>query len=186
MDRTLNQSFKQLFPVLIGLTIIGIMSHMIPHSAGFSTVGAIGMLAAAMLPRYLVPIPVLLTIITFDLIHGTYQIAAMAFVYVGHIAAAGSLTPIFSPANKHLGLVNVGSAAVLSALVFYLISNITPMVLGFYPNTLEGWLNCYVAALPFLMKSILANIVFGGFGFFTIWLSRRIKSGSFAAPGRSQ
>jgi hypothetical protein len=151
-----------------------------------STVGAIGMMAAALLPRHLLPVPVLLSIVAFDLFNGSYQIAAMAFVYLAHLAAAWSLTPVLSPAKKKISLPSFGGAAVLSAVVFYAVSNATPIALGFYPNTVEGWMACYLAGLPFLLKGVLANVIFGGVAFTGIWLARKVANGDVARLTSSQ
>jgi hypothetical protein len=177
---------RQTYTVLLALSVLGVISHLVPHSAGMSTVGAIGMMAAALLPRHLLPVPVLLSIVAFDLINGTYQIAAMAFVYLAHLAAAWSLTPVLSPAKKKISLPSFGGAAVLSAVVFYAVSNATPIALGFYPNTVEGWMACYLAGLPFLLKGVLANVIFGGVGFTGIWLARKVANGDIARLTSSQ
>ncbi|MDG1133758.1 MAG: hypothetical protein P8N67_05215 [Pseudomonadales bacterium] len=177
---------RQTYTVLLALSVLGVISHLVPHSAGMSTVGAIGMMAAALLPRHLLPVPVLLSIVAFDLINGTYQIAAMAFVYLAHLAAAWSLTPVLSPAKKKISLPSFGGAAVLSAVVFYAVSNATPIALGFYPNTVEGWMACYLAGLPFLLKGVLANVIFGGVAFTGIWLARKVANGDVARLTSSQ
>lgn len=177
---------RQTYTVLLALSVLGVISHLVPHSAGMSTVGAIGMMAAALLPRHLLPVPVLLSIVAFDLINGTYQIAAMAFVYLAHLAAAWSLTPVLSPAKKKISLPSFGGAAVLSAVVFYAVSNATPIALGFYPNTVEGWMACYLTGLPFLLKGVLANVIFGGVAFTGIWLARKVANGDVARLTSSQ
>ena len=177
---------RQTYTVLLALSVLGVISHLVPHSAGMSTVGAIGMMAAALLPRHLLPVPVLLSIVAFDLINGTYQIAAMAFVYLAHLAAAWSLTPVLSPAKKKISLPSFGGAAVLSAVVFYAVSNATPIALGFYPNTVEGWMACYLAGLPILLKGVLANVIFGGVAFTGIWLARKVANGDVARLTSSQ
>ena len=177
---------RQTYTVLLALSVLGVISHLVPHSAGMSTVGAIGMMAAALLPRHLLPVPVLLSIVAFDLINGTYQIAAMAFVYLAHLAAAWSLSPVLSPAKKKISLPSFGGAAVLNAVVFYAVSNATPIALGFYPNTVEGWMACYLAGLPFLLKGVLANVIFGGVAFTGIWLARKVANGDVARLTSSQ
>ena len=134
--KTLREQRGETISVLLVLTALGVISHLVPHSAGLSTVGAIGMMAAALLPRHLLPIPVLLTVVAFDLMNGTYQIAAMAFVYLAHLAAAWSLTPVLSPARKKISVPTFGCAAVLSAVVFYIVSNATPIAVSYTHLTL--------------------------------------------------
>jgi hypothetical protein len=156
--------------VLLTLIIIGVITHLAPHDLGVSTVGALSMLAAAYLPRHLLLVPVLVTVIVGDLVNGTYALMAMMFVYLAHLAAAMAVTPTLSRVSSP----RVTTAAVLNAVIFYLISNLTPMAMLYYPTTLDGLMTCYINGLPFLAKGILANIIFGsiGFGIVNLWGKR--------------
>ena len=148
------------------LALAGILSHALPHPMGVSTVGAIGMVAAAFLPRKLMLVPVLATIFLIDAINGFYGLLAIR------------------PVLGKIGVSSVGLAAICSAVVFYLISNLTPMAMGFFPNTLEGWIACYAAGLPFLLKGILANAVYGGVAFGVIALTGAFDADRFSAAQR--
>ena len=150
--------------IALTLCVVGAASHLLPHPAGVSTIGAIGLLAAAYLPRHLLPLPVLVSVAAADAIIGAYGTAAMALVYIAHIACAAGVTPLL----RKIGPLQVGGAAVVSAIIFYLISNAAPMATGFYPNTLAGWLSCYAAGIPFLLRSIAANLIFGAVAFGSI------------------
>ena len=103
----------------------------------------------------------LITVLVVDAVNGFYSVLAMSFVYAGHLAAALSVRPILSS----IGVRQVAGAAIISAIIFYLISNITAMAMGYYPNTFEGWMTCYINGLPFLLKGILANAFYGGLAF---------------------
>jgi uncharacterized membrane protein len=60
------------------------------------------------------------------------------------------------------------AVTLVSSLLFYLLANFSVWVVdGMYPHTLEGLLQCYVAAIPFLKWNLLGNafyvsILFGG------------------------
>jgi len=153
------------------LTIAGTVTHLVPHAMGFSTVGATGMLAAACLPRRLCLFPVLLVVALSDVVHGTYALVGMAFVYAAHLGATIVLPAILA----RLGVFRICVAAVLNAVVFYLVSNIAPMVMGFYPATLDGWVTCYVNGLPFLARGIAANLVFGGLALTVVALVKHLR-----------
>lgn len=161
----MNSSARDGFLVAL-LTLAGVASHALPHPMGVSSVGALGMLAAAYLPRYLTMLPVLLTVLLVDAYNGFYGALAMSFVYLGHLAGAMAVRPVLAS----IGVRSVAIAAVVSAVVFYLLSNLTPMAMGFYPNTLAGWTQCYINALPFLWKGIIANAIYGGLAFGLITL----------------
>jgi len=166
--------------ILAGLTFVGVVTHLVPHSMGVSTVGALSMLAAAYLPRHLLLIPVFITVVAGDLFIGPFGWAAMGFVYLGYMAGAFAIAP-------GLGVVStrtVLGAAVLNAVVCYVVWNISQAML-FYPATFEGWITCYVNGLPFLARGILANIVFGCLAFGAIYLVGQLYAHRIALTQRN-
>lgn len=168
---------SRLVLLLLALSALGVVTHLVPHTMGVSTVGAIGMLCAAYLPMRFLIVPVLVTVAIADVLNGTYGSLAMSFVYAGHMAAAYAARPSLGRVTP----LRVVAGASLSALAFYLVSNITPMAMQYYPNTLAGWWACYVNGLPFLLRGFLANLVFGGLLFSLIYLLRRKYAHRFAA-----
>ena len=143
--------------ILGSLSLLGVLTHMVPHDMGISTVGGVGMLAAAYLPPRLLFAPVFLTLFIVDAVHGFYALPAIGLVYLGHIAAAYAVYPTL----QNVRVATVLGASVASAITFYLVSNIAPMVMGYYPTTLEGWVACYLNGLPFLLRGVVANLLFG-------------------------
>ncbi len=166
--------------IILGLAVAGVATHLVPHDMGVSTVGAISMLAAAFLPRSLVIIPVMLTVLVVDAMNGFYAVLALGIVYLAYMVAALSVTPVLKSVRSRAVLL----AAVINAVVFYFISNISPMAMGYYPATLEGWMLCYFNGLPFLLKGILANIIFAGVAFLIIRLVGDIIAHRFPAAER--
>lgn len=163
--------------VLLSLSVLGVATHLVPHDMGVSTVGAIGMLCAAFLPTSYLVLPVLVTVAVADVVNGTYGTLAMSFVYLGHVAAAYAAKPVLLRVTPGL----VVAASGLSALAFYLVSNITPMVMQYYPNTLAGWATCYVNGLPYLLRGFAANLVFGSAFFWVAHLLRQRYARHYAA-----
>ncbi len=175
----MTSSFRNVV-VLLSLAAAGVITHLLPHDMGFSTVGAVSMLAAAYLSPRLMLLPVLVTVTVADAVNGFYGLLPMSFVYLAHLAGALAVRPLLRSTTAG----RIAGAAVVNAVVFYLVSNLTPMAMGFYPATVEGWLACYVSALPFLLKGIVANGVFGGAVFGVIWLVREHRAHRFAAAQR--
>ena len=59
------------------------------------------------------------------------------------------------------GSSRIATVAVVSALLFFGINNLTVWCRGhLYPVTAEGLLACYVAAVPFLQNMLLGNALF--------------------------
>lgn len=175
----MNHHLKNGF-LAASLALAGVLSHALPHPMGVSTVGAVGMVAAAYLPRHLMLVPVLATLLAIDSINGFYGLLAMSFVYAGHLLAAVAVQPVL----RKIGVTSVGLAAIGSSLVFYLVSNLTPIAMGFYPNTAEGWIACYAAGLPFLLKGMLANAVYGGAAFGVVALTGAFDADRISAAQR--
>lgn len=167
--------------IVLALVTLGAATHLLPHQMGVSTIGAVGMLAAAFLPHRLALVPVLATVLIGDAVNGFYSLLAMSFVYLAHLAATISAMPML----RRRGIREIVLAAVANAGVFYLISNLTPMVMGYYPATPGGWTACYVNALPFLARGILANLVFGGFAFGVLGMIGYGYADRLAAPQRN-
>ena len=175
----MNQSVRS-FLVLAALSAVGISTHLVPHEMGISTVGAVSMLAAAYLPRSLMLVPALLSVLVVDAFNGFYGALAMGFVYLGHLAGVLVVRPVLKSTTTR----TVVFAAVLNALAFYLLSNLTPMAMGFYPANMEGWISCYVNGLPFLLRGILSNLLFGGLVFAAVWWIGEIRAHRLVATER--
>lgn len=158
--------------ILCSLTILGLGSHLLPHPVGFTTVGAISMMAAAYLPRHLMLVPILIVVIVADILTGFYSLVAMCIVYAAHLAALTAVSPVLS----RLSGSSVAGSAVINAVVFFLISNLSPLYSGYYPMSVEGITLCYTNAIPFLARRVLANLIFGGIAFGAIWAASRIWS----------
>ena len=55
---------------------------------------------------------------------------------------------------------------VFGSLIFYIISNFGVWMSGLiYPQTFEGLLACYIAAIPFYKNTIIGTIIYSGLFF---------------------
>ena len=145
------------FILLLCLCLLSAI-HFVPHEAGVTSIGAIGILAAAYLSVRTMPLAVMAPVILGNILIGGYDIRAMALVLLAHLLAAFSVVPVL----RRIKIGNFFIACFGSAIVFYLVSNIVPMVMGYYPNNTAGWLTCYINGLPYLWRGMLANMVFVG------------------------
>ena len=62
-----------------------------------------------------------------------------------------------------------------SSILFFIITNFGVWLMGWYPRTLSGLLQCYTMAVPFFRTSLLANFIYVAitFGLYEYFLSRR-------------
>ena len=157
---------------LIALLIaIDVAARLLPHAPGFLPVAASGLFAARMLrtPALAVVVPVLGMLLSDTALPGEdWRIQAVGFAAIAIPALAGIASRRFS------GVMPIIAVIVPSSLLFFLLSNGAVWAFsGTYPPTLSGLAQCYVAALPFLDKTVLGDIVWTGVLFGGAWLLQR-------------
>jgi hypothetical protein len=147
------------------LIIFAVIARLIPHPGNFTPVGAIGLYAGArMNPRTAWIVP-LLALAVSDLIVGFYDWQVMLAVYAGFMLAPAIGWLMLRGKAK---ATRIGTAVVINAVAFYLVSNFGVWAAGFYPPTPAGLVACYIAGLPFLGVAMLGDglysvLLFGGF-----------------------
>lgn len=136
------------------LIILGIMMRLVPHAANMAPIAAISLFAGAYLNKKIVPwVPLAIMVVT-DLIigmHDTVLYVWGAFVVVGFIG-------MWLKERRSAG--NILGATVASALIFFVITNFGVWV-AWYPHTFQGFVDCYIKAVPFLRNTLVSNILFG-------------------------
>lgn len=117
--------------------------------ANFSPVGSYGFFSSS-------PVGLIITVLAFDLLKGGFY-KGFLWTYLGFSMyyLLGRLTK--DSTKRKLVLLPAAS------LSFFALSNIG-VWLNWYPQTLEGLLACFTAALPFYRNTVLADLVFG-YGF---------------------
>ena len=161
---------KSLF-LVIGLILVAAASRLLPHPSNFVPVGAMALFGAAALPkRWLALIVPVLAFYLSDLVlnntlytsyfEGFYW--GMSYWTIGAIVLMVVLG-MGLLRNLKFSWLRVGGAAVSATLVFFLVTNFGVWAGGLmYPKTGAGLLAAYAAGLPFLLNSLLANLVFSG------------------------
>jgi hypothetical protein len=154
--------------IAVALIIAGVIFRLIPHSANFAPVGAIALFGGAVLsPRLGLWLPVAIMIVS-DLIIGFH--GTVLFTWGGFLLIA--LFGMTLRRKSNWLRIPIGAAA--SALIFFVVSNFGVWVEGkLYTHTLQGLVDCYVAALPFLKTSLLADLFFSAALFGAYALSTR-------------
>jgi len=159
-------------PLAIGLTVLGMLARLVPHAPNFTPVGGVSLFAGGRLSgwkAYLVPL--VLMLVTDPLVGG-YSFAT-PFVYASfliYVWIGSRLRATESP-------LPIGAAAVAGSVQFFLITNFGVWLgsTATYPHTAAGLMACYVAAIPFYGRTLLADLfysaaLFGAYAF----LRRRV------------
>lgn len=140
---------------LIGVIALLAMFRFVPHPPNAVPIVAMALFAGAFFSNrihaYLVP---LVAMILSDLILGFHS--TVLYVYVGIMA-----TVVIGSFLNQVTVFKVGMAAVIASIVFFLITNFGAwMHHNMYSQDLNGLLQAYVAGIPFLRNSLIANLIF--------------------------
>lgn len=160
--------------VIALMIVLAALSRLIPHAPNFTSIEATAIFAGAMwglsLSAFLVPV---LSMLLTDLIFGFHS--SMFFVY-GSLALSVMLGAI--ALQKRTGLRILG-CALLSSLIFFLVTNFGVWLGGMYPQNTQGLIDCYVMALPFFRNQVTGDLVYSALIFASYELVHRKL---FAAP----
>jgi hypothetical protein len=178
MDRKPN-SFQ---PLALVLTVLAALVRLLPHPPNFSPVGSVALFGGARLrswQAYLVP---LLAMVLTDPIRSRIEGGYPAYSALTPIIYASFLISVFfgrTFLRNSTNPVRIASVAFAGSLQFFLITNFFVWLdaRDLYPQTFAGLSACYVAALPFFGRTVLADLFYSGvlFGAYAI-VSRRLES----------
>lgn len=151
---------------LLILCLICIAGRVLPHPANMTPVHALSFLAGVYLPMGWA--------LCLLFLSNAYADIILAYFY--DFSAFGSWS--FYTYSGLLGLISLGNFAnrarlrftigLAGTVFFWLWTNMGVWLhSGLYASTIEGLLSCYIAALPFLQKSLLGDglwfLIFFGF-----------------------
>ena len=157
-----NHTMKssQISPKFIFVSIailIAALSRLFPHLPNFTPVAAIALFGGAFLPdkrsAFLIPFAAM---IISDLFLGfsasTFPVYfCFAFTVILGLAL-----------REKVSVLSVAAASLLSSIVFFLATNLPVWYssLSLYPNTLEGTMESYTAALPFFSYTVAGDLFY--------------------------
>jgi len=153
--------------LLIAFVLIAILSRLIPHLPNFTAVTATALFAGRHFKNKILAFAAPLTVmILSDLILGFYTISL--FVYASFAAVV-----FLGQWSQKMNVLIV----LFSSLTFFVISNFGVWLLG-YPLTLEGFIACYTAAIPFFRNAILGDLFYAAILYYIFkWVERRYLLG---------
>ena len=178
--------------LVLSLILLAVATRLLPHPPNFVPTGAMALFGAAALPkRWLAVLVPLLAYYLSDLVLNNvvyasyfegFYLGADPYVYGGLILMIA--LGIWSLRGQTFSWMRIGGTAVGATLIFFLVSNFGVWAGGMvYPVTAGGLLAAYVAGLPFMMNSLLANLLFTGV-FFAAGRRAGLFSRSYFATAR--
>ena len=149
--------------VLLALVILAAFLRGLPHPENFVPIGALALFAGCKLEdkrlAYLAP---LLALVVGDAFRGFHVLIPVVY------ASFAGVTWIGSRLGRSPGALRIGAGGLVGALVFYVLTNLGVWaILGTYPQTVEGLMQCYIAAIPYFLRTLSSTLVYSGllFGF---------------------
>ena len=137
--------------ISVGIFLALAASRFIPHPPNFTSLIALSFYIPAVLGIRFIPALIASFLLT-DLIIGFHGVT---FFTWGSVIVIGLMSKFFSRrmTNRLLG-------ALMSACLFYIITNFGVWSLGSYGYTLDGLITCYVVAIPFFGNTLVSTIFF--------------------------
>lgn len=136
------------------LVIIGIILRFLPHVPNIVPVVAIALFSGAYLnKRYSIFVPFVLMAIS-DLFLGMHNVIPFTWGSILIIAVLGTWL------KNHKSLTNIAGSSIVSTVLFFIVTNFGVWLMGWYPRDLNGLVNCYTMAIPFLRFSMLGDLIY--------------------------
>ena len=141
---------------LLTAIVVAAALRLVPHPPNFTPIGAMALFSGAYLGRKVVAFAAPLgALLLSDLVLGFYHGQATVYFSVALIVMLGMV------ALSRVSPLRVAGAAVLSSVLFFLITNFGMWLFsGFYPRTITGLEACYVAAIPFFRNTVAGDLFY--------------------------
>ena len=159
----MNANSTRLLAILSAILAAAAL-RLVPHPPNFAPIGAMALFSGAQLGRRALAFAAPLgAMVLSDAVIGFHSGVPFVYASVALIVLLGWL------ALSRVTLLRLAGAAIVSSILFFLITNFgTWLLSGMYPLTATGLSACYVAAIPFFQNTVAGDIfytgvLFGGF-----------------------
>ena len=156
-----NSRFTILFFLVAAL--IALASRWLPHPDNFSAMGGLIFLCGYIFRRNKLVLPLALAaLVISDLLIGLYP--GIEWTYLGYllVLAAGLVVRKAVVQPQIASVLTISTANIFAAVAFFAVSNFGVwFASGLYQPTLDGFIQCYLMALPFLHMTLISQVVVG-------------------------
>jgi hypothetical protein len=151
--------------LVVFLIAFDVVARLLPHAPGFWPFAASALFAGRMVrtPALAFIVPLAALALSNAVLPGDdWRILAVVYVATAIPALLGMLT------KNARTVVAVPAASIAGSLIFFVLTNFAVWAFDtLYPPTVEGLAQCYVAALPFLDRTVIGDllwnaVLFGG------------------------
>ena len=146
---------------IIVLTIIGLISRLVPHLPNMTAVGAMALFSSAKFGMKKGMIIVFLTMLLTDRVLGFHSVMWATYGSFLITLVVGRWI------QKKDSLSRCVAGMLLSSVVFFIITNFAVWLVphGMYAKNLSGLVHCYIMALPFFRNSLIGDFSYGALFF---------------------
>jgi Family of unknown function (DUF6580) len=150
--------------VVVTMILLAAVLRIIPHPWNLTPIGAMALFSGAMFRnRWMAFALPLASLFAGDLFVGLHKLLFVVYASFAVSVAIGRWL------GENRGGARIGGAVFLGAAQFFVVTNSAVWAIGgFYPKTIAGLVNCFVAGVPFFWNTLAgdalyAGILFGGF-----------------------
>ena len=142
---------KKYINISIGIFIALAASRFIPHPPNFTSLLALSFYIPAVFGVRYIPVVIVALFFTDFIIgfHSTMLFTSGSVILIGLISRYFNKSTIFRISGAFVG-----------AIIFFIISNYGVWLSGSYGYDLNGFIACYILALPFFGYSVLSTLIF--------------------------
>lgn len=149
-------------PIAVTLTILGILTRLLPHPPNFTAVGAGSLFSGGRVNGWLAyALPILMMAITDPIINKGYGLPLYS---LSAIVIYASLLVNVWLGRRLRGTTNMAKVAAftfVASLQFFLVTNAWVWLRSAgYPHTPAGLMACYTMALPFFGRTLMGDLFF--------------------------
>jgi len=158
MPKNISKMGKILeFLVALFLIFIGTILRLLPHPPNFAPIAVMALFGGANFSGWLALIFPILAMLISDYFIGFYQFSLMSFVYLGFIIS------VFLGfwLKNHKKWYTIFAASLLSSILFFILTNFAVWAFtNWYPKDLQGFIQCYLMAIPFFKNTLLGDLFY--------------------------
>ena len=164
--------------ITLTLTALAALLRLVPHPPNFAPVGAVAIFGGARLKGWQAYfIPLLAMAVTDPILshmagYAAYSPATLV-IYLSFMISVALGRIFLQNASNPL---RIATVVLAGSVQFFTLTNLFTWWAGtMYAHTAAGLADCYIAALPFFERTVLADLFYSGVLFTAyVWLSRRL------------
>jgi hypothetical protein len=150
-------------PVAILLTALAALLRLVPHPPNFTPLGGAALFGGARLRGWQAYVVPLLAMVITDPIRSRLEGGYAAYSWSSLVVYSCFLISVILGRvflRENTSPVRTAAVAFAGSVQFFVITNFAVWLGPFYPHTWEGFVACYVAALPFFQYTVLGDLFY--------------------------